>query len=52
MSGGKAIRASQPIDDMISTGGTIKNAIEALLQAGGSGHIVVAATLLRRQRKT
>lgn len=32
------------IDDMISTGGTIKNAIEALLQAGASENIIVAAT--------
>jgi ribose-phosphate pyrophosphokinase len=32
------------IDDMISTGGTIKNAIDALLQAGASGNIIVAAT--------
>jgi ribose-phosphate pyrophosphokinase len=32
------------IDDMISTGGTIKNAIEALLQTGASAHIIVAAT--------
>jgi ribose-phosphate pyrophosphokinase len=32
------------IDDMISTGGTIKNAIDVLLQAGGSEHIIVAAT--------
>ena len=32
------------IDDMISTGGTIKNAIEALLQAGASENMIVAAT--------
>jgi ribose-phosphate pyrophosphokinase len=32
------------VDDMISTGGTIKNAIEVLLQAGASGGITVAAT--------
>jgi len=32
------------IDDMMSTGGTIKNAIEALTQAGSSEHFVVAAT--------
>lgn len=32
------------IDDMISTGGTIKNAIEALIQAGSSESFVVAAT--------
>jgi ribose-phosphate pyrophosphokinase len=32
------------VDDMISTGGTIKNAIEALIQAGSSDHFIVAAT--------
>jgi ribose-phosphate pyrophosphokinase len=32
------------IDDMISTGGTIKNAIEALIQAGSSDRFIVAAT--------
>jgi ribose-phosphate pyrophosphokinase len=32
------------IDDMISTGGTIKNAIEALIQAGSSNRFIVAAT--------
>jgi ribose-phosphate pyrophosphokinase len=32
------------IDDMISTGGTIKNAIEAVLQAGANEGIIVAAT--------
>jgi ribose-phosphate pyrophosphokinase len=32
------------IDDMISTGGTISNAIETLIQAGASERFVVAAT--------
>jgi ribose-phosphate pyrophosphokinase len=32
------------IDDMISTGGTIKNAIEALIQAGSGDRFIVAAT--------
>jgi ribose-phosphate pyrophosphokinase len=32
------------VDDMISTGGTIKNAIEVLLQAGASEKFIVAAT--------
>jgi ribose-phosphate pyrophosphokinase len=32
------------IDDMISTGGTIKHAIEALIQAGSSERFIVAAT--------
>src|SRR6516164_5806573 len=32
------------IDDMISTGGTIKNAVDALLQAGAREQFVVAAT--------
>ena len=31
------------IDDMISTGGTIKNTIEALIQAGSSDSFIVAA---------
>ncbi len=37
-------RACVIVDDMISTGGTIKNAIEVLLQAGASGGVTVAAT--------
>lgn len=32
------------IDDMISTGGTIKSAIEALIQAGSRDRFIVAAT--------
>ena len=32
------------IDDMISTGGTIKNAIDALVQAGAREQFIVAAT--------
>jgi ribose-phosphate pyrophosphokinase len=32
------------IDDMISTGGTIRNAIEALVQAGAREQFIVAAT--------
>ena len=32
------------IDDMISTGGTIRNAIEALIQAGAREQFIVAAT--------
>jgi ribose-phosphate pyrophosphokinase len=32
------------IDDMISTGGTISNAIEALTQAGAREQFIVAAT--------
>ena len=32
------------VDDMISTGGTIKNAIDALLQAGAQENFIVAAT--------
>jgi ribose-phosphate pyrophosphokinase len=32
------------IDDMISTGGTIRNAVEALLEAGVRKHFIVAAT--------
>jgi ribose-phosphate pyrophosphokinase len=37
-------RACVIADDMISTGGTIKNAIEVLLQAGAGGGVTVAAT--------
>ena len=32
------------IDDMISTGGTISNAVEALVQAGAADHFVVGAS--------
>jgi ribose-phosphate pyrophosphokinase len=32
------------IDDMISTGGTIRNAIDALVQAGAREQFIVAAT--------
>jgi ribose-phosphate pyrophosphokinase len=32
------------IDDMISTGGTINNAIEALIRAGAAGHFIVVAS--------
>jgi ribose-phosphate pyrophosphokinase len=32
------------IDDMISTGGTIRNAIETLIQAGANDRFIVAAT--------
>ena len=32
------------IDDMISADGTIRNAVEALLQAGSREHFIVAAT--------
>jgi ribose-phosphate pyrophosphokinase len=32
------------IDDMISTGGTIRNAVEALIEAGSREHFIVAAT--------
>ncbi|HEU5245958.1 MAG TPA: ribose-phosphate pyrophosphokinase [Candidatus Udaeobacter sp.] len=32
------------IDDMISTGGTIRNAVEALIHAGSREHFIVAAT--------
>lgn len=32
------------IDDMISTGGTINNAVEALIRAGAAGNFIVAAS--------
>jgi ribose-phosphate pyrophosphokinase len=32
------------IDDMISTGGTIRNAVEALIQAGAREHFILATT--------
>ena len=32
------------VDDMISTGGTIKNAVEALTRAGAAGHFTVATS--------
>jgi ribose-phosphate pyrophosphokinase len=32
------------VDDMISTGGTIKNAVEALIRAGAAENVIVAAS--------